>query len=135
MASLRFLDELVEMRSFGGCENSRDVGDQCLITAGLFPEHAIERGIPITYFVQAGTHAYLEYHGRARQELYGYLASSFVACMDVLQTLRESENGEPCIDAVNAYDLWWEAGSSHAWRALRHFTPALPGGQTTGNFH
>lgn len=107
------------------------VGDQCLLYAGLFPEHAIDKGIPITYFVQVGQNAYGEHGARAGDPVSRELSAHFVAVIDVLHTLRELRNGSPCIDGMNAYQLWHDTGSHHAWQVLRRLTPALPAGEAT----
>jgi hypothetical protein len=123
--SLNFLESFLKQ----GPDTYRDpcmVGDQCLLFAGLFPEHAIGKGIPITYFVQVGQNAYGEYGARAEDPVYRELSAIFVTVMDVLHTLRELSNGSPCIDGMNAYQLWHDTGSQHAWQVLRRLTPALP---------
>ncbi len=111
------------------------IGDQCLLFAGLFPEHAIRKGIPITYFVQLGRHAYHKSSIDGDGASYVDLCDDFVAIMDVLHTLRELRNGQPCIDAMNAYHLWNDAGSTHAFEVLRRFTPALPVMQANDAYH
>lgn len=132
---LGYIEQLIEQ----GLHEQRDhaaAGDQCLLFAGMFPEHAIRKGIPITYFVQLGQHAYRESAARAgadaNRAVFPQLAAQFVSMMDVLQTLRELHQDAPCIDALTAYHLWHEAGSAHAWQVLRQLTPALP---ATGSNH
>lgn len=107
------------------------VGDQCLLLTGLLPEHAIRKGVPVSYFVEIGRNAYREYASKHRAALYESLADEFVRAMDVLQTLRALGSGEPCIDGFNAYHLWHELGSAHGWRVLRALTPSLPASCST----
>lgn len=102
------------------------VGDQCLLFAGLFPEHAIRKGVPVGYFVEVGRSAFREYGTRHDSPLHVALADGFVAAMDTLQTLRVLQSGEPCLDPFNAYHLWRDQGSTHAWRMLRSLSSALP---------
>ncbi|MCB1747168.1 MAG: hypothetical protein H6977_17110 [Gammaproteobacteria bacterium] len=102
------------------------VGDQCLLFAGLLPEHAIRKGVPVSYFVEVGRNAYREYASKHRSELHEALATDFVKAMDVLQTLRALQSGSPCIDAFNAFHLWHDLGSAHGWRVLRSMTASLP---------
>jgi hypothetical protein len=102
------------------------VGDQCVLFAGLFPEHAIRKGVPVAYFVEVGRHAYREYSSRHRSAVHGLLAQEFVRVMDTLQTLRVLQSGEPCLDGFNAYYLWRELGSAHGWHMLRRMTRSLP---------
>ena len=37
----------------------REVGDQCLLLSGLFPERAIKKNVSLNYFVGIGQQAYL----------------------------------------------------------------------------
>lgn len=107
------------------------VGEESLVFAGLFPEQAIRKGIPITYFVQVGVNAYRELAAvlpqGAMRGICTDMADRFVDVLDVLHTLREMQSDVPCIDGLNAYQLWREAGSSHAWQVLRQLTSAFPG--------
>lgn len=107
------------------------VGDQCLLFAGLIPEHVIRKGLPVSYFVQLGRNAYTEFGSRHEAELYAALAEEFVPAMDILQTLRVMQSGEPCIDGFNAFHLWHDLGSSHGWRVLRSMTASLPASCST----
>lgn len=115
---------------YADTSNPAAVGDQCLLFAGLFPEHAIRKGVPVTYFVQVGRTAYREYASKHDSALHALLGEEFVRCMDTLQTLRVLQSGEPCIDGFNAYHLWRELGSQHGWRVLRSMSPALPASGT-----
>ncbi len=107
-------------------EDLRLVGDQCLMFAGLFPEQAITRNLPISYFVKVGQAAYQQYWGCRNDPLFGMLADFFVEVMDVLQAMREEDEHDWCIDPLSAYQLWRDTGSSQAWNVLRRATPALP---------
>lgn len=132
-----FVERLAERRTVSHALLA--VGDESLILAGLFPEHAIRKGIPITYFVQVGMNAYREFAALQSEAsagtTYTTLANQFVDLLDVLHTLRELQQDTPCIDALNAYQLWREVGSSHAWQVLRQFTSALPGLHPTNARH
>lgn len=101
-------------------------GDRCLLLAGLLPERAIAEGVPLARLVEVGLNAYREYASKHRSTVHGQLADEFVRVMDVLQTLRALQSGEPCIDGLNAYHLWHELGSAHGWRVLRALSHALP---------
>ncbi|MGE4617202.1 MAG: hypothetical protein AAEJ43_09320 [Gammaproteobacteria bacterium] len=52
------------------------IGDQCLWVAGLFPENAIRKGIPVAYFVQVGRNAYREYAARYGSDPMHYWVTS-----------------------------------------------------------
>ena len=111
------------------------IGDQSLIFGGLFPEQAIAKGIPLAYFIHAGCNAYREYstvaRDASRRELFTALADHFVPAIDALHTLRGLQQNSPCIDALNAYQLWTETGSTYARHVLRQVTSALPSGAET----
>lgn len=130
LLSARFARRLLT----GGDAQTRNlgaVGDQCLLFSGLFPDHAIRQQIPLSYFVQVGSHAYREFAATQRGEeraIYQAMADHFVPTLDVLLGIRELDEGRPCIDGLNAFQLWSEAGSSHGWHTLRQMTNALPAG-------
>jgi hypothetical protein len=134
--SLRSPDFARELLA-NGVANARSlaaVGDQSLLFAGLFPDHAIRQRIPLSYFVQIGQHAYREHaSGVATEErpLFRALGERFVPVLDVLLSIRERQDGGPCLDGLNAFQLWSEAGSSHGWQTLRQMTSALPASVTS----
>ncbi|MCC5813065.1 MAG: hypothetical protein JJU06_22085 [Ectothiorhodospiraceae bacterium] len=72
-------------------ERLQDVGDQCLILAGLFPGQAARRRVALQYFVDLGRGAF---HWRAQSDdtpeesLYGDLARRYPDLIAVLQALR-----------------------------------------------
>jgi hypothetical protein len=115
--------------------NLRVIGDQCLLCAGLFPEQAGGRNVPITHFVEVGRTAYHEYGQYAEEPIFGMLSAYFVDVMDILQTVRELEYAKACIDPLDAYQLWRDTGSVRAWAILRRFTSALPGGDRSAAVH
>ncbi len=129
--SARFARRLLAAGDDARARELAAVGDQCLLFAGLFPDHAIRQKIPLSYFVQVGSHAYREHAVTRRGEervIYQALGEHFVATLDVLLGIRELNEGGPCIDGLNAFQLWSEAGSSHGWHTLRQMTTSLPAG-------
>jgi hypothetical protein len=69
----------------------RDVGDRCLLLAGLYPEQAERRLVSIGYFLELGSRAYDELANALRAgvaELYGHLAQAFAHLVRVLMELR-----------------------------------------------
>lgn len=69
----------------------RDVGDRCLLLAGLYPEQAQRRLVNIRYFLEVGSHAYGELASALRAgvaDLYGHLAQAFSHLVRVLMELR-----------------------------------------------
>jgi hypothetical protein len=124
---------IVELANAVGREAADDIadlrviGDQCLLCAGLFLEQAARRNVPIAHFVEVGRAAYREYGQYAEEPIFAMLSDYFVDVMDILQTVRELEYERACIDPLDAYQLWRDTGSIHAWDTLRRFTSALPG--------
>lgn len=98
----------------------QDVGDQCLLFAGLFPRAAEKRNVKIGYFVDLGRSAYSAISAKTT-DLYGSLAVEFVVLMDVLQSIRQV----PDLLPLEAYDQWMEVGSQRALKILNEYTAAL----------
>jgi hypothetical protein len=99
----------------------QQVGDQCLLFAGLFPHAAEKRHVKISYFVDLGQAAYVNVSAKAN-DLYWSLAYQFVELMDVLQSVRHSHDLLP----IQAYEQWSEVGSQRALKMLQQYTTATP---------
>ena len=74
----------------------RDVGDQCLILSGLFPDRAKKKNVSLDYFINLGKQAYHTLAGHPshlhiNHELFYKLGRSFVDLMEVLQSMREQD--------------------------------------------
>ena len=70
----------------------RDVGDVCLIHAGLFPRRARRKRVSDSYFIELGSGAYhhlSELVENQLAELYHRLSLSFVPIRDLLNTMRD----------------------------------------------
>jgi hypothetical protein len=66
----------------------RDVGDRCLLIAGLYPQLAARRHVQVDYFIRMGRSAYLEVADASRNAyaaLFEQLARSY---QDLVRTLR-----------------------------------------------
>jgi hypothetical protein len=116
--ALDFLDSREQPGSLR-LEQLRDIGDQCLILSGLFPQRAQKRLVRVSYYVKMGRSAYQHISTqieRTRAELYNQLAETFVLLMDLLQTIREF-NG-PALQPIQAHELWSDTGSQRAFAAL-----------------
>lgn len=103
----------------------RDVGDQCLLLSGLFPQRAEKRLVRVSYYVDLGRSAYDHLSQLLRQamaELYRLLAHQFVQLMDVLQNLRS----EPALQPLQALELWADTGSDNAYRIVTTSSGGLP---------
>lgn len=69
----------------------RDVGDRCLLLAGLFPQQAERRRVSLDYFVTLGRGSYAGVAECARAgyaALFEQLARAFLRLVDVLDGLR-----------------------------------------------
>jgi hypothetical protein len=107
-----------------------EVGDHCLLFAGLFPHVARKRLVRIGYFVRMGRGAYLQLAEALNQSaanLYNNLAAAFVMMMDVLQSMRELQGMHPeSLSPLEAMDLVLDSGSDNALKSLRRYTQAQP---------
>lgn len=99
----------------------QNVGDQCLLYAGLFPRQAEKKHVKITYFVDLGRSAYATISNTAN-DIFWSLALQFVTLMDVLQSIRET----PGLLPLEAYDQWNELGSKRALSCLMEYTRGFP---------
>ena len=100
-------------------EQLRDVGDQCLLVSGLYPQSAAKRQVSATYYVDLGRSAYHHISTVTQQgiaELYQQLAESFVLLMDLLQTIRRYSS--PALQPIAALDLWQQTGSRAALQQI-----------------
>lgn len=122
---LKFLQGLLsdgQMRR----ERLQEVGDQCLIFAGLFPEQAERRRVQLSYFINLGRSAYGNLAGAPQgggAELFYALARTFVMLTDVLRAVRQQDE-TPTITALQAAELSLETDSTLAQRTLRRYTDA-----------
>jgi hypothetical protein len=109
-------------------ERLRDVGDHCLLYAGLFPHIACKRKVRISYFVQLGRSAYQQLSlalNQSAAQLYSELSFAFVMLMDVLHRVRELQAAS-CLAPLEAIDLSQDTSSEHALNSLRRYTAAQP---------
>lgn len=93
----------------------RDIGDKCLILAGLFPGIAIRRRVRVSYFVQIGRSAYQQLailHERLQSDLYAGLSQQFVQMVDVLHAARKVNPLEP----LQAVEFWEDTASHMAYQ-------------------
>jgi len=107
----------------------RDIGDKCLLFAGLFPGRAETKRVKISYFVEMGQSAYSSLAALTKlkvAELYAEVSEGFVSLMDVLQAVRHLAKQTPPLSPLQAIELWQDTGSQQALAALQHHTKALP---------
>jgi hypothetical protein len=95
----------------------RDIGDQCLLVSGLYPQSAEKRLVGVNYYVNLGRTAYQHISSFTQQgiaELYQQLAESFILLMDLLQTIRQYST--PALQPIAALELWSRTGSRTAFK-------------------
>lgn len=105
----------------------RDVGDRCLILAGLYPEQAEQRLVSLRYFLELGQHAYSELAAALRAalgELYRHLALSFTRVVRVLIELRKLSGEWAGLNALARYELC-TSNAADAARATSDFPNAI----------
>lgn len=121
--ALKFLQGLLS-RGQRRRDSLQEVGDQCLLFAGLFPEQAERRRVRLSYFVDLGRSAYGNLAGAPHAdsaELFHALARTFVVLTDVLRAVRQ-QNDAPVMTALQAAELSLETDSALAQRVLRQYT-------------
>ncbi len=103
----------------------REVGDKCLLFAGLFPGRAKKRRVKVSYFVKLGRTAYstLSNYQMPEEPLFIQLCQEFTNLMDVLQSMRGNSTA---IDLLESLELWHETGSRAAWQRWVSAKNSLP---------
>lgn len=129
--SVLALDYLHSMEAVGHLRETqlREVGDKCLLYSGLFPARAERWRVNSSYYVKLGMGAYAALAtalAQLKAKLFEDLSQQFVKLMDILQTMRELGNGKPCLQPLQAMELWTETGSAHALQNLAQYTNASP---------
>jgi hypothetical protein len=127
-ASILALDFLegVEKTGQKRQEALQELGDKCLLFAGLFPGQAEQKHVNISYFVFLGQSAYGTLANNMPQQsaiLYTELVKNFVKLMDLMQTIRVDKASE--LTPLQAYELWTETASQCANKALSKYTQGL----------
>ena len=101
----------------------RNVGDQCLLYSGLFPERARRKRVRVSYFINIGKTAYHTLsHYDKNDSIFNVLAKQFVPLMDIMHAMRELETKIPALDPMLAAEVWQDTGSDHALHVLQQFT-------------
>ncbi len=103
----------------------KDVGDKCLLFAGLFPSIAEKRLVKLSYFVKLGQAAYIGMSAK-ENDLYESLAEQFVSMMDILQSIRYHSKEHAELLPLQAYEVWSETGSQRALSILKQYTSSIP---------
>lgn len=122
--------EFLEAQDPGGQQPGqlRDVGDQCLLFSGFFPQVAEKRCVRVSYYVAIGRSSYEQLSALVddqSERLYRHLSEAFVCVMDVLQAMR-GLSGNPVLAPLAAAELWQDTGSRTALRMLGDKQVAVP---------
>jgi len=102
----------------------KDVGDKCLLFAGLFPERALKRRVQLSYFIDLGQSAYSELSSTevSLAQLFNNLCEGFVPLVDVLLATRDLNGDIMSLSPLLAEAFWREAGSDYARQILNATT-------------
>ncbi len=108
----------------------RELADQCLLYAGLFPQHAKQRHVRVSYYVDIGRSAYLDLSNGEHlwADIFVQISDKFVTLMDTLlaiHSLNESANhDEPAypLDPLLALQVWQDTQSQQALKILQQQT-------------
>lgn len=106
----------------------RDVGDRCLLLAGLYPEQARRRHVSLSYFCDLGRTAYSELAVQVREALrtlYGRLASAFTTLVGVLVEVRRLSGDWRGLDPLGRAELTQHGGQLDVAEAERQFPGAI----------
>lgn len=106
----------------------RNVGDKCLLFAGLFPDRAYQRRVSQYYFIKLGKSAYLNLSESCmsthQATLFATLCTQFLLLTDILQATREIAH--PTQDLMKLIERWHATGSALSWQNIQKATPCLP---------
>lgn len=107
----------------------QDIGDQCLLFAGLFPQQAASRMVRLSYFVSLGRTAYQQLGELGSGDcglVYARLSAGFLPLVELLHTMRELGEDGVELTPLHAFELWDDTGSDRALRCIRSITDAIP---------
>ncbi len=93
--ALELLDGMAHIGNLRG-ERLRDVGDRCLLIAGLFAGQVLRRRVSAGYYIDLGRSAYRELGEADRSALaglYAQLAERFASLVAVLRQVRPESCG------------------------------------------
>lgn len=106
----------------------RDIGDQCLLFAGFFPEQAEKRLVSFGYFVELGRAAYYEIANAQREEsaeLFGQMVLNYVDVLRVLHAIRGMD-AEKEMSPLLAMEIWQRTKNRDMLSIVNKTTGATP---------
>lgn len=109
-------------------EGLRDVGDGCLLIAGLYPQQAQRRRVSLSYFQDIGSDAYRHLGERASgglESLFRQLANAFAELVRVLFEVRRLATPDIRLDPGLAFDWCESRGRIVPERAAAVFPGAI----------
>lgn len=129
-ASILALDFLESTQQVGSQRHKslRDVGDKCLLFAGLFPGRAQRRRVQLSYYIKLGQSAYTTVSQDERDsvaQLFNDLSLGFIHLRDILHAVRDISKEGTEMDLWQAMDLWAETRSELAKQTLMEKAPHL----------
>ena len=104
----------------------RDVGDRCLLLAGLYPDLAQRRRVDLGYFIALGRGAYAQLADEMRAalaRLYAQLAEDFDRLVRVLMAVRALSGEWRGPDAFASHDLVLAAARAPTDSLIRVVAP------------
>ena len=90
----------------------RELGDKCLLFAGLFPGRAERKRINLSYFVKLGQEAYQSLASMSHTTLFEGLCREFIALREVLAATR------PQKDLLQTIDLWQDTQDPQVYQGI-----------------
>ncbi|MDR2877893.1 MAG: hypothetical protein LBV36_07645, partial [Chromatiales bacterium] len=128
LSGLLSLDRLTAQQPAGRSrlEYLQDIGDQCLLFAGLFPDQITERMVRLSYFASLGRTAYQQAHELSSATPYAQLATGFLSVVELLQAMHELGEEGSALTPLHAFELWDDTGSDRALRYIQALTSAIP---------
>lgn len=109
-------------------EELRDVGDRCLLLAGLYPDLAQRRRVDLGYFIALGRGAYAQLADELRAALaglYARLAQDFERLVRVLMAVRALSGEWRGPDPLAAHALALAPSAPAGDRVIRAQAPRL----------
>lgn len=123
------IDYLLAQHEQGRTRNLqlREIADQCLLYAGLFPQHAKRRHVSPSYYVDIGRSAYsdLSNDDNAWSDVYADLSQNFVTLMDTLLAIHHIDSKQAddyILDPMLALKTWQQTQSKQALKMLQQQT-------------
>lgn len=99
----------------------QDVGERCLLIAGLYPELAERRRVGLGYYIELGQGAFQQLADEARQALaalYAGLAREFARLVRILLELRGLSGQPRTLTPLELHELSLRCGPDAAARAF-----------------